>query len=62
MKHIKQTTKLKLNALLTLFTSIVLGNAETGIVRLICWIGLVIEFVIFAMIFEKELDNDIKNR
>ena len=55
MKQLKQTTKLNINVLLTLFTLTVLGITETGIVKLICWIGLAIEFVIFTMIFEKEL-------
>lgn len=51
----KQTTKLKINALLTIITIMVLGNAEAGVVKIICWLGLFVEFIIFALIFEKDL-------
>lgn len=51
----KQTTKLKINALLTIITIMILGNTEVGAVKLICWLGLFVEFIIFALIFEKDL-------
>lgn len=51
----KQTTKLKINALLTIITIMILGNTEAGAVKIICWLGLFVEFIIFAMIFEKDL-------
>ena len=50
----KTTTKLKLNALLTIITLNVLGITEAGAIKIICWLGLFIEFVVFAMIFEKD--------
>ena len=50
----KQTTKLKLNALLTIITLLVLGDTEAGAVKIICWLGLFIEFAVFMMIFEKD--------
>ena len=49
----KTTTKLKINALLTIITLNVLGTTEAG-AKIICWLGLFIEFVVFAMIFEKD--------
>lgn len=51
----KQTTKLKINALLTIITIMILGNTEAGAVKIICWLGLFVEFIIFALIFEKDL-------
>lgn len=51
----KQTTKLKINALLTIITIMTLGNTEAGAVKIICWLGLFVEFIIFALIFEKDL-------
>lgn len=50
----KSTTKLKLNAVLTIITLNVLGTTEAGAIKIICWLGLFIEFVVFAMIFEKD--------
>lgn len=54
MKNIKQTTKLKLNALLTLLTSIILGSTEVGVIKLVCLLGWFVEFIIFIILFEKE--------
>lgn len=54
MKNIKQTTKLKLNALLTLLTLTVLGSTEAGAVKIVCWLGLLAEFIIFTILFEKD--------
>ena len=51
----KQTIKLKINALLTIITLMTLANTEAGAVKIICWLGLLAEFIIFAMIFEKDL-------
>lgn len=51
----KQTTKIKINALLTIITIMILGNTEAGAVKIICWLGLFVEFIIFALIFEKDL-------
>lgn len=51
----KNTTKIRINALLTMFTIMVLANTESGIVKIICWLGLIIEFVVFTSIFEKDL-------
>lgn len=50
----KQTTKLKINALLTIITMIILDTTESGIVKIICWLGLFVEFIIFVLIFEKD--------
>lgn len=45
---------MKINALLTITTMIVLSNAELGAVKLGCWAGLVIETIIFALVLEKK--------
>jgi hypothetical protein len=46
---------IKLNALLTILTITILANTEAGAVKLVCWLGLFVEFIIFTMIFEKDL-------
>lgn len=46
---------IKLNAILTIITMIILTNTEAGAVKLICWLGLFVEFIVFTMIFEKDL-------
>lgn len=50
----KSTTKLKINALLTIITLATLGNTEAGAVKIICWLGLFIEFAVFMIVFEKD--------
>ena len=45
---------MKINALLTITTMIVLSNTELGAVKLGCWVGLVIETIIFALVLEKK--------
>lgn len=51
----KQTTKLKINALLTIITMMILENTEAGAAKIICWLGLFVEFIVFVLIFEKDL-------
>lgn len=46
---------IKLNALLTIITMMILTNTEAGAVKLICWLGLFVEFIVFIKIFEKDL-------
>lgn len=46
---------IKLNAILIILTITILANTEAGAVKLICWLGLFIEFVVFTLIFEKDL-------
>ena len=46
---------IKLNALLTITMMMILANTEAGAVKLVCWLGLFIEFIIFAKIFEGDL-------
>lgn len=49
------TTKLKINALLTMITIMILANTEAGAIKIICWLGIFVEMIIFAFIFEKDL-------
>lgn len=51
----KQTTKIKLNAILTMITMLILANTEAGAVKIVCWLGLLAEFIVFGLIFEKDL-------
>lgn len=46
---------MKLNALFTIITILTLANTDSGILKLFCWFGLVLEFIIFTMIFERDL-------
>lgn len=51
----KNTTKININALLTMITIMTLANTEAGAIKIICWLGIFVEMIIFAMLFEKDL-------
>lgn len=47
---------MKIITTLTIITLAILGNTETGWLKLACWVALAIEFFAFTIYFERRLE------
>lgn len=45
---------MKTNAILTIITMMILANTGSGVIKMICWAGLALEFVVFTIILERK--------